>query len=437
MPFKLIEATTRATAGLRLLGKDVCFVIAAVAAPLVIFATEAGATTELVLQIDSSWRYDSNPLRFTEDADVQAILATGGKSDTLQANDLRVELVQPLDSPETRLVFVAQLGNRNYRQMSQLDNIEYAYRMAFEWRLGDLWTGKLLHMQEQQLYDYLNGALTTRDMLHRTTSSADLVLQVSPTIQIPLALRIQRSQYDTLANSVFDYHERDVDVGVRFLNGGGSNINFGLRSAEVSFPQRTGAILTSLDSGYLDSEIYFASDWQYSALTRFSTRISEMQRRYATLNSRDFSATTAELRILHNYSPKTVLGVSFWSRPYGITDSTALYTMNTGTQIDASWRASEKTRLMLYTRKERQRYQYVDLTQGHLSTEFDQRRAGGSIGYTASPDVQLYVAGFRDQVDPSNSGVRIFQNTLRVGIEYTFENISGLAQRDGFRLPKK
>jgi len=435
MQYKLIKATRQAIAESHRTARRMCFIVVAIAAPLVTLTTEARATSELVLQMESSWRYDSNPFRLTENANVQAILGTGSKADAVQANDLRVEFVQPLDSPETRLVFAAQLGHRSYQQLP-LDNTEYAARVAFEWRLGYLWAGKLLHAKELQLYDYQNGNLTTRDMLHRTTSSADLVLQVSPTIQIPLAIKVQRSNYDTLANSVFDSHDRGVDLGVRSLFGGGSTITFGLSSTEVSFPQRTGVLLGSLDSRYEDDEIYLASDWQYSALTRFSTRIAEMRRRYATLNSRDFSAITTELKLLHNYSPKTIFGISFWSRPYGLTDSAVLYTMNTGILLNASWRLSEKTILTAYSRNELQRYQYVDPAQGPLSTEFDQRRLGGSIGYAASRDFQLYAAGFRDQMTQGNSSVRISQNTLRVGLEYTFENVSGLAQRAGFRQPK-
>jgi hypothetical protein len=392
------------------------------------------ATTELVLQLDSSWRNDSNPLRLTENMDTRTALGADKKSDSILATEFRVVLVHPLDSTETRLLFTGQLSNNSYQQLAQLDNTEYAYKGAFEWRSGDLWKGKLFRSQEQQLYDYLNGALTAREMVHRTTGSAEVALRVTPDIEFPLAIKIQRNGYDTPANWMFDSLEHSVDGGLQFRSGMGSNISVGIRSAEVSFPERTAAQVASLDSGYRDTEIYLASDWQYSVLTRLRGRIASMQRAYATLDSRNFSTLTAELRVQHNYSPKTIVNFNLWSNPVGITDNTILYTLTTGTQLEALWRPTDKTSLSLLVTKELQRYQYVNPVQGRSNPELSRVRIGGSATYNVSRDIRMYMNGFRDSSDQGTFGANIAQNMLRIGIEYTFENITGLAQRAGLGM---
>ena len=391
----------------------------------------ATATTELVLQLDSSWRYDSNPLRLPESTDVRATLGTDGKSDTTLANYIKVALVHPLDSPETRLLFTGQLGHSSYRQLTQLDNTDYAFSTAFEWRSGDLWKGRLNHSGEQHLYDYLNSTLTTREMVHQATDSAELALRMTPEMLIPLVVSRRHIEYDTPTNWIFDSQERSLNVGVRYQSTVGSSLGVGLLSKDVSFPRRTEAQAASLDTSYQDNEIYLASDWQYSVLTRFIGRIALLQRAYATLNTKNFSALTTELQVVHDYSPKTRLTLGFWSKPYEITDATALYTLGTGAQVSAQWQVSEKTHLAVQASKELQRNQYANPDLGKLNPEISRIRLGGGVIYAVTRDLRLYVDGFRDRMDQGVFGSDIIQNTMRAGLEYTFENIAGAAKRTG------
>ncbi len=396
---------------------------------LLLLSIHANATTELLLQLDSSWRYDSNPLRLTENVDIRTALGTDRKSDSVIATDVRFAIVHPLDSPETQLVFTGQLGNQGYRQLTQLDNTEYAYKGSLEWRSGDLWKGRLLRSQEQQLYDYLNGTLTIREMVHRTTDTAEVALRVTPDLEFPFSIQNQQKRYDTPTNRMFDSRRRSLDGGVQFRNEAGSNISVGLRSAEVNFPERTVAHIASLDSGYGDNEIYLASDWRYSVFTRLSGRIGSLQRTYATLESKNFSTLTTELRVQHDYSPKTRLTIDFWSRPDEVADSTILYAMVSGLRVGTTWLASDKTRVNLQASKELQRYQYVTTIPGQSNPELHRLRIGGSGTYAVSRDIQMYIDGFRDRLDQGTFGANIGQNMLRVGLEYTFENVKGLAQR--------
>ena len=397
-----------------------------------LFPMGARATTELILQLDSSWRYDSNPLRFTDDAKLPAALGINSKQDTILSNDVRVLLVQPLDSPETRLVFTGQLGHRSYRELTQLTNTEYAYNASLEWRSGEIWKGKLSHSEEQQLYDYLNGTLTTRDMIHRMTDNAAVSLQLTPDIEIPFTIRVRRDGYDISENQVFNSNERSLDASIHLRSTTSSNISIGLRSTDVLFPLRNVAQANTLDSGYQDKELYLASDWQYSVLTRLSGRIAAMQRTYATLDLKNFSAVTAELKILHDYSARTRLTAELWTRPYPITDSAILYTTASGAQLGAKWQSTEKTQVTMMASKEQQQHQYANTVPGQLNPTLNRVRVGGSLTYAVTRDMQFYVDGFRDQLDQGLLGGNIGQTVLRTGLEYTFENIGGLAQRTGF-----
>ena len=392
----------------------------------------ANAMTELMLQLDSSLRFDSNPLRFTDDANIAAALGRDRKSDTIFANDIRAALVQPLDSPQTRLILTGQLGRRNYSQLTQLDNTEYAYRAAFEWRWGELWRGEMGHREEQQLYNYLNGSLTTLEMVQTKTDNLEVALRVTPDIELPVTFRNRRFDYQTAVNQVFNSQERVVDAGLRYQTTTRSSLRAGLRSTTVNFPTRDAAQIATLDRGYVDTEIYAETDWQYSVMTRFSGRLASLTRRYDTLGAKNFSALTTELHALHDYSPLTRLTLDVWSRPYGLTDPTILYTTALGAQLGVRWQATAKTRVSVQAINELQRYQYAALAAGQTNPELNRVRLGGGLVYALSRDVRVYADGYHERINRGTLGADIAQTFVRAGVEYTFENIDGLAKRSGF-----
>jgi len=394
-------------------------------------APGAQAMTELVLQLDSSWRYDSNPFRFTNDANVAAAIGRERKGDSVLTSDVRGAVVVPLDSPQTRLILTGQLGRRNYDQLTQLDNTEYAYRAALEWRLGDLWRGELSHRDENQLFNYQNGGLTTREMVRATTELGEVALRVTPSLEVPFTLRSRRIQYETPVNAGYDSDERSMDLGVRYQATTQSGVRAGLRRTTLTYPQRSAAQASTLDTGFADTELYLDGDWQYSVMTRFSGRVAAQRRAYDNLGQKNFSVLTTDLRVLHDHSPLTRFTLELWNRPYGLTDPLTLYMITTGAQLGVRWQGTPKTRVNLSLAKEQQTYQYASLGPGQSNPKLDRTRLGGGVVYAWTPSVRVYVDGYRERLDRGILGAGIHQTFVRAGLEYTFENISGLAQRTG------
>ncbi len=387
--------------------------------------------TDLVLQLDSSWRYDSNPLRFTDDANVPAAIGHDRKGDSIMTTDVRGAVVVPLDSPQTRLILTGQLGRRSYDQLTQLDNTEYAYRAALEWRLGDLWRGELSHRDENQLFNYQNGGLTTREMVRSITELGEVALRVTPSLEVPLTLRSRRINYETPVNAGYDSEERSMDLGLRYQATTQSGVRGGLRRSTLTYPHRSAAQATTLDTGFADTELYLDGDWQYSVMTRFSGRVAAQKRAYDNLGQKNFSVLTTDLRVLHDYSPLTRFTLEVWNRPYGLTDPLTLYMITTGGQLGVRWQGTPKTRVNLSFAKEQQTYQYATLGPGQSNPKLDRTRIGGGVVYAWTPSVRIYVDGYRERLDRGNLGAGISQTFVRAGVEYTFENVSGLAQRTG------
>lgn len=391
----------------------------------------AAAPNELVLQMDTGLRSDSNPFRFTDDATPQASLGTLKKSDTILSADVRAAGVIPLDSPQTRLLLSAQLGKRDYRQFNQLDNQDGSYRAAFQWRLGDLWRGEVFRTSQTQLYQYLDGSFTQKAMLRNELTSAEVALKITPEVELPAAISRQTLRFDNATLNPNDRNDTFVDVGARWTSTLGSTFRTGIRSTQTQFLNRTDTQIALLDSGYRDRELYLATDWQYSVLSRIGGRVGYVQRAYNTLGARNFSVVTAEIQGTYDYSPLTSFTANLWNRPVGTTDPNTLYTINTGAQLGLRWFATPKTRLAFQATEELQRYQSSVLGSSVSNPELKRARLGGSIVHAVTPEMRLYAEGFREKLDRGSLGAAIHQTSVRVGLEYTYESLTGSALRTG------
>jgi hypothetical protein len=398
---------------------------------LLFISCSSQANSELVLQLDSSLRYESNPFRFSDDAAVLATFGRETRSDRVLANDVRFSVTHSLDSPETRLVFDGQLGTRNYARLAELDHKPYAYRAGLEWRAGQLWRGAVFHSQDQKLFDYQDGTLTARERIHRSADTVEASLRVTPDIEIPLAFKKQRFAYDLQRNSFNESEEQSIDVGMAWGSGTTSKLRGGARSTGVRFISRTAAQKADLDDEYRDDELYFETDWQYSTKTRFGGRIAALRREYASLSALNFSAATATATLDHDYSPKTKVRFEAWRRPSDATNASTLYSLIHGSQLSFRWQATPKARLSMQVAKERDRYQTTLSFAGPSNPVLSRVRWGAGFTYAVSRDLSLNVDGSTEELTRGDLGAAISQYTLLVGVEYTFENISGLARRAG------
>jgi hypothetical protein len=398
---------------------------------LLLSALNAQASSELVLQFDSSLRYESNPLAFSDGADVQGSLGSEIRSDRVLSNEMRFSLTHSLDSSETRLVFDGQLGQREYTRLDFLDHNPYIYRAGLEWRAGHLWRGAVFHSQDQKLFDYQDGSLTERERLYKSTQTIEVALRVTPDVEIPVVLKKQRRTYDLERNSFNESNEHNVDVGVSLNSETTSKLRAGVLSTEVQFTNRTVQQVSDLGDSYRDRELYFDVDWHYSVKTRLGGRLATLQREYGSLPELNFSAPMANFSLDYDYSPMTKIKIEAWRRPLDATKTSVLYSMNYGAQLSLRWQATSKTRLSMQIGKELDRYQTTRSSVNPPNPVFSRIRKGASVNYAVSRDLSLYIDGFTEELTGGDLGSAISQRTLVAGLEYNFENMSGLAKRLG------
>jgi hypothetical protein len=388
---------------------------------------------EIAVQVVTSWKSDSNPLRFPNDNTAEVNTGNSRTRDQVLATDVRAGLIVPLLSERTRLVASATQGDRRYDHYTQLSHRPHAIDVALEWAMGNALTGKVGAADEQRLYDYLNGSLIERDLIHQRRTFGDLALRITPNLDITAGLQASRLRYDLQVNQLYNREENAQQIGLRYNTGTGSNITAGARFAHAQFPERTASQIANLDSGYRETEYFLDSEWVYSVKTKGSLRVGMIERKYETLSTQNTQLVNLLGRTTYQYSPKTRLDLQIYERPFSIIDPNTLFITARGGRFDASWQATPKTTLGLFVTREN--VLFKNSSNAAAGTPDNRAesvwRPGLRLDYAATRGVRFFVDGFRETRKRSPDLAGIEQTVVRMGLEYTYENIDGAAQRSG------
>lgn len=390
-------------------------------------------SAEIAVQVVTSWSSDSNPLRFPSDNTAEVNTGSSRTRDQVLATDIRAGLIVPLLSERTRLVASATQGERRYDYFTQLNHRPYAIDVALEWAIGNTLTGKAGVSREERLFNYLNGSLIARDLIQQDKTFSDLALRITPNLDITAGIEASRLRYDLPVNQLYNREENAQQIGLRYNTGTGSNITAGARFANAKFPERTASQIANLDSSYRETEYFLDSEWAYSVKTKGSLRVGMIEREYETLSAQNTQLINFLGRATYQYSPKTRFDLQLYERPFSIIDPNTLYITARGGRLDASWQATPKTNLGVFVGREN--ILFKNSSNAALGTPEKRHesiwRPGLRMSYTPTRGLRLFIDGFRETRKRSPDLAGIDQTVVRMGLEYTYENIDGAAQRTG------
>ena len=390
--------------------------------------TPAQAVVDLALQLDSSWASESNPLRLPVGSSPQELLKRDATSDSILSVDARLAMVAPLLSDRTRLEITAGAGRRDYSQMPQLNHRPQQLDARLVWE-GDRWLkGRLGYRTDQTLYQPLNAVLVSRDVLTQRVTSSEVAVRVTPDLDLPLGFDRSSLRHESAVNQFLDRNETGTQLALRYTSTLGSVFTAGARYSDVDYPHRGAADVASLDERYSDRQRFVDMTWVYSPFTTAALRLNWLDRSYNTLQQSDFQHLLGHARVAYQYSPKTRFDVEWVRQIYDSTTPNVLYYLSTAMRASVGWRFSEFTRFRLIGSHEQQQNRPgFNAAAGLPDTHIN--RLGGSIDYSVAPGWRLYADGLRDRLTTVGGGSTVRNNVLRVGLEYTYENVAGAADR--------
>lgn len=382
------------------------------------------ALVGVALQLETGWEHNSNPYRLPDGQ----VAATG--QDRIQRQTLKTAILVPVLSDETRLALRGVVSQVNFNTADQLDHTEKMLDAKFGFALQRLIRGELGLSLDDRLFHYQDSGFLERDMNRQRRAHAEISLRLSEELEIPMAVEKSRRRQDYQPNQLFDRDSTQWQLSLRHSSPLGSVASLGLSRTENAYPHRSIQQQSDLDSRNSDAMLFIDARWRYSPLTELSGRLVQTRRSYENLHDRDFSQLGGELRLSYQLSSALRLGLDLWNMPRESTQTDVLYYVGKGGRVQANWQYSPLLRLQLFAGHEQQSNALTGVATNNNDLSIA-RREGGRLVYQLNPSLFFTLEGARERIERS-ARPDIRQHWLRAGLEYRYENLSGLLEKSGF-----
>ncbi|MFZ6776387.1 hypothetical protein ACO0LD_06095 [Undibacterium sp. Ji83W] len=410
----------------------------------------AADTVELVLQLETSLTSDSNPFRFYEqtakpgqpdlvDQPDQPVLAPDKQfrdRDSITGTDIRAGAIIPILSDRTRLILTGSLGKRHYKNYKDLDHNLKAADATLQWAAGKIVNGQITAGKEDRLFQYINGSLTDKDISHQKRAAANINFKLTDEWSLNVSLDRAGLNYDLPLNQLYNFDERGRQLSGRYYSPTGSSVEIGTRLSETSFPDRNEQDIADLDKAYKESEVFLDAEWRYSSKSVTSAHLGVIRRKYDVLTERDTNLSNILLRGTYHYSPKVRLDLQLWDRPFTIVDRTVVYVLSKAVRFDAQWKYSDKSQMnfsTLFQNSDNVLVPRLATLADGTSRKEKLIRVGFGGAYEFERGFRLVLDSFYEKVQRESDGVNLKQAVIKLGFEYTYENLPGSNSRMGLK----
>lgn len=271
--------------------------------------------------------YDSNVFRRSsnEESDTIWHLAAGFESD--------------LKLSRQHLIFDLELDRSLYRSNDQLDNTRIEGLAAWEWQVGNLWSGNLGYDYDKRLASFTERFLPIRDMRTTQTVFLDGGYQIHPDWRLVAGVDFADVSYEERTQL-----DRDSTSGlleVQYQNT--LNTRIGLRgkfsSNELNDTEIGGL---SISNDYDQTSLSGVFYWEGSAKSALELLLGYTNVSYDDLSERDFDGISGRFIYHWIITGKTKLDIDVWREPSTLNDEIQDYVLSSGVSIKPVWSATSK-----------------------------------------------------------------------------------------------
>ena len=271
--------------------------------------------------------YDSNLFRRSsnEESDTIWHLGAGFESD--------------LKLSRQHLVFDLELDRSLYNANDQLDNTRIDGRAAWEWQVGNLWSGNLGYDYDKRLTSFSERLIPDKDMRTTQTGFFDAGYQIHPDWRLVGGVDVvdvsyqERTRLDRKSNSGL--------LEVQYQNT--LNTRVGLRGKYTAYDLNDTDIGdVSISNDYDMTALSGVFYWEGSAKSALELLLGYTDISYDQLSERDFDGVSGRLIYHWILTGKTKLDIEAWREPSTLGDEIQDYVLSQGVSIRPTWNATTK-----------------------------------------------------------------------------------------------
>lgn len=399
-------------------------------ASLALLPSTAQATLDISLRLDAHFGNNDNLFR----VDRQRPTDEAAGSDRgppvlksgLQSQSVDIGLGVPLASERTRLILTTSLGRAHISARPDLNHSPQAATAALPWRFTDILEGEVSVGTASTAYPY-DDVYARLDTVKRNWTQATVNLAATPTLSFPLEVSRQTLEHrDRIVHGFLDSEQQRASAAVMYRSTTGSTAQWGLARTETRYPARTRTGSDNLRQEN-DADVFVDVTWAYSAITQFSGRWANRQRKFDGDRS-PMRMNLYRLGVSHTFSPLLQLDAQLWRQPVASTQSGVLGGWSTGRRIGLRYAPNEKWDVSAAWLKQSEQNQAANSFPRLIPLNPDTTNFTVRARYNFEPRLSAYLdvdteKRVRRQTDLAS------QQVIRLGLEYRFENITGATVR--------
>ena len=405
---------------------------------LATWGSSAHATVDVALRLETSLGRNSN--LFRADSVSPATDAAGTDSTGSQASPITAPITatgtrdmnatvgvsMPLGSDATRLTLTSRLGHLTYNDAPSVTHSPSDHTAQLVWRMSDLVSGTVALGRSRAAY-VLDDTYANLDMVTRNWGNAVITLKATPSIEFPV--RVGSSAYshaDQQAHGQLDTDQTSTTVSALYRSPTGNTAQAGVSRISTLYPgRRRRDAIGALEH---DNDAFVELSWVHSIKTQASVRFTSRQRRFSDSDLGTKHLTLYRLSLSHILSPMTRLDAHLWRQPIQTAEAATAYGVSRGMGLGITHTPSPRTLLSVQLQKESQTDELFPGAPLQAVNNPETTRLALRSRYELTRGVNLFLEAAHER-RTRRVTLQASQNTWRVGLEYSYENLPGASQR--------
>jgi hypothetical protein len=350
-----------------------------------------------------------------------------------RTNDRADAIIAPSAAIDANLLVSRQRFHLSARLERQIllnnptfDITDLTYRGAWQWQLGNEWSGGFNESQLQQRPNFADVPAAQKDLQTTRTRHASLDYRPRPDRRIGASFDQYVGSNSLGALQINDYRITVERVELGLDSGFGSEIVFGASQTRGNYPNQPTFALAPVDNSYRQSQLDLSTHYVATEQIRIDALAGYAKRHYPVVSRRNFGGLVGHLAATWQPTGKLQVELGVNRDLNSINDFNRIYTVSTDTRATLHYQPTFKTDASIMAHATRVLYQgdpHNFLTSIYGRAPYREDRYDGlqfQLSWLALSRLTLQVA---QAMDYRNSNVASFQYrdwTTTLTVQYVF-----------------